>query len=173
MNRLNIKLDIKPNIKQALAALLTSVMALVYPLSTLAADTGAIDTPTEVTAKADPFVSAMSAGRNAVKAKNWTLAAKDFDTAVKLNAKSADAHNMLAYSARHLNDYPRARKHYDEALRLEPNHRGAHEYVGIMYLKLNQLPDAQKHLAALEKICNKKCEEYDDLSKAIAAYTKK
>lgn len=164
------------NLKQLLAIIAISSIAIVYPFSAQAADTGTIDTSTDAPAtatKADPFVGAMAAGRAAVKAKNWTLAAKDFDIAVKQNPKSADAHNMLAYSARHLNDYPRARKHYDEALRLEPNHRGAHEYVGIMYLKLNQLPDAQKHLAALEKICNKKCEEYDDLAKAIAAYSKK
>ena len=168
---------IKENSRSIFTKLITaSIFAIApafYTASALAADTGAPDTSAEAEAKTDPFAVAMAAGRTAVKSKNWTQAAKQFDVAVARNPKSADAHNMLAYSARHLNDYPRAKKHYDEALRLDPNHRGAHEYVGVMYLKLNQLPEAQKHLLALEKICGKKCEEYDDLSKAIAAYTKK
>ena len=168
---------IKANSRTALVHWITAAFCAmpcaVYPFSALAADTGATDAPAEAEVKADPFVAAMAAGRAAVKIKNWTQAAKQFDVAVQRNPKSADAHNMLAYSARHLNDYPRAKKHYDEALRLDPNHRGAHEYAGVMYLKLNQLPEAQKHLAALEKICGKKCEEYDDLNKAIAAYGKK
>ena len=168
---------IKANSPTALANLVAAAFCVmtcaVYPFSALAADTGYTDVPSEAEVKADPFVAAMAAGRAAVKVKNWTQAVKQFDVAVQRNPKNADAHNMLAYSARNLNDYPRAKKHYDEALRLDPNHRGAHEYVGIMYLKLNQLPEAQKHLAALEKICGKKCEEYDDLSKAITAYGKK
>ena len=156
-----------------IASAIFVIYSAVYPLSAVAADTGAPDVPAEAEVKADPFAVAMAAGRAAVKVKNWSQAAKQFDIAVQRNPKNADAHNMLAYSSRNLNDYPRAKKHYDEALRLDPNHRGAHEYAGVMYLKLNQLPEAQKYLAALEKICGKKCEEYDDLSRAIVAYGKK
>jgi hypothetical protein len=37
----------------------------------------------------------------------------------------------------------------------------------------NKPEEAQKHLAALEKICGKNCEEYEDLAKAIADYQAK
>jgi hypothetical protein len=49
-----------------------------------------------------------------------------------------------------------------------------HEYIGEAYLMEKNPAEAEKHLAELEKICgNKTCEEYADLSKAIADYKQK
>ena len=59
-------------------------------------------------------------------------------------------------------------KHYGEALRLDPKHRGAHEYIGEAYLIIGDKAKAQEHLTALERICGKGCEEYQDLARAIA-----
>jgi hypothetical protein len=53
-------------------------------------------------------------------------------------------------------------------LRLDPQHRGAHEYMGEAYVLTGDKARAQQHLAALERICGKGCEEYQDLAKAIA-----
>jgi len=86
------------------------------------------------------------------------------------NADNADAHNYLGYAYRWTNKMDDSFKHYNIALKLSPNHRGAHEYIGVAYLKVNQPEKAKEHLAKLEKICGKKCEEYEDLAKALAAY---
>ena len=48
-----------------------------------------------------------------------------------------------------------------------------HEYIGIAYLKTDQVAKAEEHLARLEQICGAKCEQYEDLSRAIAAYKEK
>ena len=53
------------------------------------------------------------------------------------------------------------------ALKLDPDHNGAHEYIGVAYLKVNQPEKAKEHLAKMETICGKKCEEYEDLARAI------
>jgi tetratricopeptide (TPR) repeat protein len=134
---------------------------------TFAADTTPAPEPQE-----SAFDKRMAAGRAAVKSENWQQSITAFSDAVKLDSKSADAHNMLGYSYRKqaTPDLPKAFEYYGIALKLDPKHRGANEYIGKAYL-LNKQPDmANKHLADLEAICGKSCDEYKDLAKAIAAY---
>lgn len=109
-------------------------------------------------------------GKKAIDAKKWNDAIEAFKKVVAENADNADAHNYLGYAYRWTNKMDESFKHYNIALKLSPNHRGAHEYIGVAYLKVNQPEKAKEHLARLEKICGKKCEEYEDLAKALAAY---
>jgi tetratricopeptide (TPR) repeat protein len=147
--------------------------ALFISLIGLASPTMAADDPTPVyAAKESDFDKRMAAGRAAVKSENWAQSIAAFSDAVKLDAKSADAYNMLGYSYRKQAkpDLPKAFEHYGIALKLDPKHRGANEYIGKAYLLNKQLDMANKHLANLEAICGKSCDEYKDLAKAIAAY---
>ena len=73
-----------------------------------------------------------------------------------------------AYAYRNQRKFELAFKHYREALRLDPQHRGAHEYIGEAYVMTGNKAKAQEHLAALERICGRNCEEYQDLARAIA-----
>ena len=121
-------------------------------------------------------VSALQAGRDAVKAKNWVMAITQFKLAVTQEPNNADAYNMLAYSYRKQAkpDLPKAFENYNLALKLDPKHKGAHEYIGEAFLMDNKPAEAEKHLALLATVCgNKTCEEYEDLEKAISAYYKK
>jgi tetratricopeptide (TPR) repeat protein len=64
-------------------------------------------------------------------------------------------------------------EHYRIALKLNPDHKGAHEYIGEAYLMDKKPVEAEKHLTELKRICgNSSCEEYIDLSRAIAQYKK-
>ncbi len=110
------------------------------------------------------------AGKKAIAAKQWNAAIEAFKKVVAIDPDRADAHNYLGYAYRWVNKLDESFKHYNIALKLSPNHRGAHEYIGVAYLKVNQPDKAKEHLAKLEKICGKKCKEYDDLAKAIASY---
>ena len=60
-------------------------------------------------------------------------------------------------------------------MKLDAHHRGAREYLGELYLDMNQPDNAEKQLAALKKDGSflSKCEEYDDLKKAVDAYKAK
>lgn len=125
---------------------------------------------TESTPDADAEDANYVAGKKAVEAKKWHEAIASFKKVVAKDASNADAHNYLGYAYRWTGKMDESFKHYGIALKLEPNHRGAHEYVGQAYLKIGQPAKAKEHLDKLEKICGLKCEEYQDLAKAVAAY---
>jgi Flp pilus assembly protein TadD len=107
-------------------------------------------------------------GADAVKNKNWDQAVYHLGIVAKAEPTNADAQNLLGYAYRNQRKFDLAFKHYGEALRLNPQHRGAHEYMGEAYVLVGDKAKAQQHLAALDRICGKGCEEYQDLAKAIA-----
>jgi Flp pilus assembly protein TadD len=115
------------------------------------------------------------AGRKAIEAKDFKSAVGHLTKAVQDEPKNADAHNMLGYSYRKVGTFDKSMEHYQTALKIDSNHRSAHEYLGELYLDMNQLDNAEKQLASLKKACPffGKCEEFDDLKKAVDAYKAK
>lgn len=125
---------------------------------------------TDETVTAPAAVNDLEEGRKAVKAKQWRSAITHLEKALQKDRNNADIHNWLGYSYRNSGNLNKGMDHYAIALKLNPNHRGAHEYIGQAYLLQKNKPKAEEHLAALEKICGKKCEEYEDLQQALVAY---
>ena len=112
------------------------------------------------------------AGRQAIQAKDFKAAVGHLTKAVQEEPKNADAHSMLGYSYRKVGTFDKSMEHYQTALKIDSGHRSAHEYLGELYLDMNQPDNADKQLAALKKACPffGKCEEYEDLKKALDAY---
>lgn len=137
----------------------------------------AADTPGAIPNLPSPSVAErLATARKAIDAKDWSRASAELNVAVRQDPRNADVHNLLGYSARKraTPDLAKAFEHYNTALKLDPKHKGAHEYIGEAYLMDKKPAEAEKHLAELEKICgNRTCEEYADLSKAIADYKAK
>jgi len=116
------------------------------------------------------------AARAAIASKDWPRAIAELNTAVKLDPRNADAHNLLGYSHRKKAqpDLAKAFEHYKRALEIDPGHKGAHEYIGEAYLMDQRPAEAEKHLAELARLCgDQTCEEYADLSEAIKAHKAK
>ena len=107
-------------------------------------------------------------GVDAVKAKDWDKAVLFLTSVTKVEPTNADAQNLLGYAYRNQKKFDLAFRHYSEALRLDPKHRGAHEYIGEAYVLVGNKAKAQEHLAALKRICTVRCDEYQDLARAIA-----
>ncbi len=105
---------------------------------------------------------------DAVRAKDWSTAVQHLTYVVRDEPGNADAQNLLGFAYRNQKNFDLAFRHYREALRLDPKHKGAHEYIGETYLLTGDKGKAQEHLVALERICGKSCEEYQDLARAIA-----
>jgi len=105
-----------------------------------------------------------------IKDKKWGEAIDVLQKAAAMDSKSADVYNWLGYAERNRGNTDAAFDYYDKALALDPKHKGAHEYVGEAYLMVGKPDKAREHLAALEKLCNKKCEEYRDLKKDLDEY---
>jgi tetratricopeptide (TPR) repeat protein len=113
-----------------------------------------------------------AAGKRAIAAGNWEVAIKAFTNAGLRDARNADIQNFLGYAYRRLRQVDQAMRHYQQALMLNPRHRSAHEHLGEVYLVQGDLTKAKEHLTELERICLIPCDEYDDLRRAIAEYTK-
>jgi len=112
------------------------------------------------------------AARKAIEAKDFKSAVGYLTKAVQEEPKNADAHSMLGYSYRKVGTFDKSMEHYQTALKIDSAHRSAHEYLGELYLDMNQPDNAEKQLAALKKACPffGKCEEFEDLKKAVDAY---
>jgi Flp pilus assembly protein TadD len=147
---------------KSLKAWLLAVALSISIVPALAADIGG---PT-----AAPPSSDLTKARGLVAKKDWNAAIAELQRVTRADPNSADAHNLLGYSYRNAGQMDKAFSEYAVALKIDPKHKGAHEYVGVAYLIAKQPDKAQEHLAALKSICGENCEEYQDLSKAIAAY---
>ena len=125
--------------------------------------------------KSGPQNPNVEAGRKAIDAKDYQAAVGHLSKAVQELPNDADAHNMLGYSYRKTGNFDKSMEHYQRALKIDVNHRSAHEYLGELYLDMNQMGNAERQLAALKKACPLlgRCEEYDDLKKAIGNYKTK
>jgi Flp pilus assembly protein TadD len=146
----------------AVAALAIGTTA--FPGPARAADVP--DTPTTSRAARE-----LDAARAAIAKKDWKSAIEQLQAADRKDHRNADVHNLLGYSYRHTGDMDKAFSHYRTALQIDSQHKGAHEYIGQAYLTVKQSDKAREHLARLKTICGEGCEEYQDLAKAIAAYT--
>ena len=128
---------------------------------------GAAATPATVGASAG---ASYEKAKTLIVAKDWTGAITALEEADRLQPRNADVQNLLGYSNRKLGHLDKALVHYASALQIDPKHVGAHEYLGETYLMLNSPAKAKVELGTLKKLCGVKCEQYLDLSKAIAAY---
>ena len=149
-------------------AVVTVVLGLAVGHGAARADLPA--TPTDKSENAN-----IVAGRKAIESKDFKSAVGHLTKAVQDEPKNSDAHNLLGYSYRRVGTFDKSMEHYQTALKLDSNNRSAHEYLGELYLDMNQLDNAEKQLASLKKACPffGKCEEFDDLKKAIDAYKAK
>jgi tetratricopeptide (TPR) repeat protein len=111
-------------------------------------------------------------GKRAIGAGDWERAIKVLTSAALRDARNADIQNYLGYAYRRLRQFDPAMQHYRQALIFNPRHRSAHEHLGEAYLSRGDMAKAKEHLAALAQICLIPCDEYDDLSRAIAEYNK-
>jgi Flp pilus assembly protein TadD len=137
---------------------------------TLAAPAYSADTDTPANPRPAAAQDPLGQARKLIADKKWVGA---IDELKRVNAThSADWNNLMGYSHRKARtpDYVAAARFYDTALRIDPNHRGALEYSGELFLMQGDLAGAEQRLVTLDKACGGKCEELDDLKKAIASF---
>jgi tetratricopeptide (TPR) repeat protein len=103
----------------------------------------------------------------AIEAQRFPEAIELLERHVWRYDRDADGHNWLAYAYRKSGKLDEAFKHYKRALAIEPSHLGAHEYLGEAYLMAGKVAEAQEQLKILAGLCAARCEQYQDLAKAI------
>ncbi|MFC5523632.1 tetratricopeptide repeat protein [Polaromonas jejuensis] len=108
-------------------------------------------------------------GVKAVQARDFQRALPLFQKVAQADPRNADAWNYIGFSQRKLKHFDESLAAYQKALALNPNHKGALEYMGELYLDLGDMGKAREQLAKLHGLCPTGCSEYDDLNKAVTA----
>ena len=75
---------------------------------------------------------------------------------------------MIGYATRKLGKYDEGLAFYQKALALDPSNVNTHEYLGEAYAEKGKLDLAKAELIKVADVCGTTCEQYQDLSKAIA-----
>jgi Flp pilus assembly protein TadD len=84
------------------------------------------------------------------------------------NANTAEALNYRGYATRQLGRTDEGIHYYLQSVALDPHYPKVREYLGEAYVIKGQMSLAKDQLATIKKLCGTKCEEYRDLSRAIA-----
>lgn len=105
----------------------------------------------------------------------YTLAkAKRYDEALEVlnlmkNPNTAQALNYRGYATRHMGKLDEGIGYYLQSVKLDPHYAQVREYLGEAYVIKGDLTSAKYQLGKIKTICGK-CEEYEDLEKAIAGH---
>jgi Tfp pilus assembly protein PilF len=153
--------------------LLAVLVALAAQSTALRAD----DTPSNMAPASSSAAATapdpLRPARDAIAAQQWPQALDLLKAQLQPLKRNADLHNLLgfAYRKQATPNLDKSFEHYRLALEIDPTHRGAHEYIGEAYLMRKQPAQAREHLQTLQRLCGgTRCEEYQDLAKAVAAY---
>jgi tetratricopeptide (TPR) repeat protein len=84
------------------------------------------------------------------------------------NQNDAMVLTMIGYSKRKLGNYDDGVAFYQRALAIEPNNVNTHEYLGEALAEKGKVDLAKAELVKIAAVCGTTCEQYQDLSKAIA-----
>jgi Flp pilus assembly protein TadD len=84
------------------------------------------------------------------------------------NPKTAKALNYRGYATRKLGRTDEGISYYLQSVALDPQYAKVREYLGEAYVIKGRLDLASAQLDVIKSICGQECEEYKDLSEAIA-----
>ncbi|NVZ19456.1 tetratricopeptide repeat protein [Pseudomonas costantinii] len=85
------------------------------------------------------------------------------------NPNTAKALNYRGYATRKLGRTDEGISYYLKSVALDPNYAQVREYLGEAYVIKGRVDLAQEQLVKIKALCGTTCEEYEDLSEAIAA----
>jgi len=103
-----------------------------------------------------------SEGENFQEQKLYKEAAKQYEKAIKIDKKYAEAHSNLGYCYRKQGLFKKAVKSYKKAIKLDPQLAEAHEYIGEAYAEMGEFDLAGKHLQILRDLGSPEAGELEE-----------
>lgn len=88
-------------------------------------------------------------------------ASNEYEKAVKVDSKYAEAWSNLGYTYRKQGHFEKAVKAYKKAIRLSPDLAEAHEYLGEAYAEQKKFDLAEKELEILRKLGSEEAKELE------------
>ena len=89
-------------------------------------------------------------------------AAVQYEKAIKVDRKYAEAWSNLGYTLRKRGKFDRAVKAYKKAIKLDPNLAEAHEYLGEAYAEMGKFDLAEKELKILRDLGSDEAGELEE-----------
>lgn len=96
-------------------------------------------------ADAEKSAALVTEGWELIQAQQFAQAQSKFESAVKLDPRSANAWNGLGWSGFNAGNHPGAEKAFKQAVKLEKLHPAANNGLGYVYFFRRQYPRAEKH----------------------------
>ena len=113
-------------------------------------------------------VSVYDEAKAMVDEGNFAAALPKLVNLTKMDARNADAWNLLGFTYRKLGQLADSDTAYLTVLSINPNHLGALEYQGELFITTGKIDQAKANLEELKGLCGS-CEQAEDLEKALKA----
>ena len=94
---------------------------------------------------------------------NYETAIKYLEKEIVFNPKSSESFVLLGKSYEKIDDLTTANKYYNIAFTLEPHNLELNFLLGKTAYNLGNIEDYAEFISNLEILCNKDCEEIDNL----------
>ncbi len=117
---------------------------------------------------ASATVSVYDEAKAMVDEGNLVAALPKLENLTRVDAKNADAWNLLGFTYRKLGQLDDSSAAYLTVLSINPNHLGALEYQGELFITTGKIDLAKANLEKLKGLCGT-CEQAEDLEKALKA----
>jgi tetratricopeptide (TPR) repeat protein len=96
------------------------------------------------------------------EAEKYKEAAREYEKALKIDSKYAEAWSNLGYTLRKRGKFDRAVKTYKKAIKLDPSLAEAHEYLGEAYAEMGKFDLAEKELKILRDLGSDEADELEE-----------